>query len=460
MHLEARTTQRLEQRLMPQMLQSIEVLQLATADLLQLVALQLETNEVLELEPMQDSAEVAAEVAEAAAAVADEWDAPGVRANVDEIDGRRALLENQPAHADALLATVNEQAAFRELPRALANAVMLLAERLDERGLLLLRLETVAAETGVAIEVLRLALGELQAMEPRGLGAGSGVEAMLLQAVGDPDFVLIERLLTQHLEALARNKWPDVARALQVDLDELRALIDRIHHLSPAPAAGLRAAAEPSITPDVAAWLVDGQVEVALVDDQMPQLAVSEAYQQLLQDRATDRALREHLRTRVRAANDLIFAIAHRQSTLRNVARVVMQHQRDFLVRGRIALRPLRMADIAQELGLHPSTISRAIAGKYVTTTVGTLALREFCDGGSADGNDEAGHARSAIGQHIADLVQAEDRSKPLSDDALVGRLAARGIQVARRTVTKLRQAMGIASSYRRKQHGGRTKDD
>lgn len=454
MQLEARTTQRQEQRLLPQMLQSIEVLQLATADLLTLVVQQLETNEVLELEAPSEPPELRAAVERQQQQAQDEWDAAGVRPTGDEVDGRRALLENQPDRVDAVLAAVREQIAFRDLPRALADAVLLLAERLDERGWLLLPLTTVAADTGVAIEVLRLALGELQAMEPRGLGAATGVEAMLLQAVGDPDFALIERLLTQHLDELARNKLPDVARTLQVELDDLHALLQRVAQLSPTPAAELRATAERSIAADVHVWLADGVVEVALADDALPHLSINSLYEQWSRDRTTDKGLKEHLRERVRAANDLIFAIAHRQSTLRRVAEVVMRHQRDFLVAGRRALRPLRMAEIARELDLHPSTISRAIAGKYVATPFGTLPLRDFCEGGSADGKDEVGHARSAVAQHVAELVQAEDKSKPLSDDALVEQLAARGIQVARRTVTKLRQAIGIASSYRRRQHG------
>ncbi|MGE3172943.1 MAG: RNA polymerase factor sigma-54 [Planctomycetota bacterium] len=456
MQLEARTTQRLEQRMLPQMLQSIEVLQLATADLLQLVSQQLESNEVLELEPAQDAATLAAEVVDATAAVTAEWEADGVRRTNEDVDGRRAMLENQPAPTDGLLESVQLQVAFRELAPDLAAAVTELAGRLDQRGLLPEALDQVAADTGLAAELLRRALDELQSMEPRGLGASTGVEAMLLQAQGDPDFAAIEVLLTEHLEALSRNKLPDVARAMHLDLQELQDLIERMRDLTPAPAAGLHAAAEPGITADVAAWLEDGEVRVELAEHGVPQLAVNEFYARLARDRGTDRVLRDHLRGRLRAANDLIFAIEQRQSTLLRTATALFRHQRDFLEQGRLGLRPLRMADLAAQLGVHASTISRAIAGKYVVTAFGTFALREFCEGGSADGTAEAGHARTAVAQHVADLVQAEDRQKPLSDDALVARLQELGIRVARRTVTKLRQELGIPSSYRRRQHGGK----
>jgi RNA polymerase sigma-54 factor len=458
MRLEARTTQRLEQRLLPQMLQSIEVLQLATADLLQLVAQQLETNEVLDAEAAAEPLGLAADIAAATVALEPEWEAPGVRSCSDDVDGKRALLESRPAPVDVLLDTVREQLLFRELPDAVADAVVLLAGRLDERGWLPAPVDAIATETGVAQDVLQQALAELQTMEPRGLGARGGVEAMLLQAAGDPDFAVIEQLLTQHLDALARNRLPEVARALRLELDELRALLLRMRMFAPAPATELRQTAAAPVQPDVVAWLADGDVRVILADDAVPQLTVNEFYRQLLTDGTTDRQLKEHLRAKVRAANELIHAIAHRQSTLLDVATAVLRHQAAFLRSGQRALRPLRMVDVARELGLHPSTISRAIAGKYVATTFGTVPLRDFCDGGSADGSGDAGHARSAVAQHVADLVQGEDRCRPLSDDALVARLAERGIQVARRTVTKLRQAMGIPSSYRRRRHGGEGK--
>lgn len=458
MQLQAKATQRLEQRLLPQMLQSIEILQLATTDLLQLVAQQMETNEVLELAPAAEATELSAEIVDAALRTADEWDAPGVRSPSDEVDGRRALLESQPAPTDELVASVRLQASLRDLPSELIDALGTLCEHLDERGLLVQPVEAVAATSGVDQQLLQAALLELQTMEPRGLGAASGIEAMLLQAKGDPDYAVIEQLLTRHLEALAANKWPEVARAVRLEVAELAALVERMRAFTPAPGESLRSQQEPTISADVAVWLFDGEIQVALAEDGVPQLAVNELYAHMVTDRSIDSSVREHLRSRVRAARELMDAIAHRQSTLLRVTRAVFEHQRDFLEHGRAALRPLRMVDIAGDLGMHPSTISRAIAGKYVATAMGTISLREFCSGGSADGIAAAGHARGAIAERLFELVESEDKSKPWSDDALVAKLREQGILVARRTVAKLRDELGIKSSYRRRQHGERTK--
>lgn len=456
MELRATTNQRMEQRLLPQMLQSIEILQLATADLLQLVSQQMETNEALELAPVAETAELSAQILDATSRAAEEWEVPAVRQTNDEVDGRRALLESQPAPVDELTSVVRLQASLRGLPQELCDAVGAIADHLDERGLLPMSLADVAASAALPLATAQRALDELRTMEPRGLGASTGVEAMLLQAKGDPDYVAIERLLTQHLEQLAANKWPDVARSMSLSLDELSELVERMRQLNPAPGGELRSSAEPTVTADVAAWLVDGELHVALAEDGVPQIAVSELYAQMAADKTVAKDVRERLRSQVREARELVDAIAQRQATLLRVTRAVFERQRDFLERGRAALRPLRMTELAGQLGLHPSTVSRAIAGKHVATAVGTLPLRDFCAGGSSDGSDAAGHARGAVAERIAALVESEDRARPLSDDSIVEQLAANGVEIARRTVAKLREELGIPSSYRRKKHGAK----
>ena len=458
MNLQVRGQQRLEQRLLPQMLQSIEVLQLATAELMSLVDHELQHNETLELAPPAESETVADAVDAAAAAVVSDWETPGVRPTNDSVDSLRAFLEMQPAHVDSLVDHVRLQAAFRGVPEPLAGAIVQLAESLDERGLLPLPLGEVAASTGLEIDLLEEARQELAMFDPRGLGAASAVEAMLAQAADDPDLAIIESILTRHLDALARNKRPQVARELEIGLDDLEQVIDRMRGLVPAPAAPFYEASEPAITPDAHAWLEGGVVQVALADA-MPVLTVSSTYEALLSDRTQSAELRDYLRAKVRAARDLIGAISMRKRTLLRVVVAVMQHQQAFLAQGRAALRSLRMTDLAQQLGLHASTISRAIAGKHVATAQGTVTLRDFFDGGRESGPaGDRGHARGAIAQRIRDLIAAEDCRNPLSDEALVEQLRAMGIHAARRTVAKFRCELDVPSSYQRRRHGGTRK--
>lgn len=427
--------------MLPQMLQSIEVLQLATADLLDLVAQEVAGNEVLEIKPAKDDG-----VPDSGAG---SGEAPGYD---DDTDRKRAFLENQPAPVDSLVEHVREQLLFRELPAEVSEAVLTVTALLDARGLLPVPPTELAAFAGIEQDLAARALTVLRTLEPTGLATCSGVEAMLAQAVGDPDFAVIERLLTEHLDALSRNKLPEVARAVRLGIDELMVLMERIAGFDPSPASRFANPTEPGITPDVHAWLDDGgKVQVALADGRVPELAIDQNYSTMVADKGLDRTVRDYLRAKVRTARDLIAALELRQATLISVARAVMQHQREFLAGGRRFLQPLRMSQIAEEVGMHTSTVSRALAGKYVATDHGTMRLRDFFDGARESASGANRQGRGAIAQHIADLVAAENPVEPLSDDDICAALKAQGVNIARRTVAKFRGELGIASSYQRK---------
>ena len=442
--------------MLPQMLQSIEVLQLATADLLQKVAAELQQNETLEA-AVRPAAEPPPVAPPRAAESFDDGVTPWRRGGGgDDEDGKSAFLANVPARPPSLPEHVRDQLAFRAAPPLLVEAVQLLVEHLDERGLLPFELVELAERLDVPLELLTEARALLATLEPRGLGAPDPVAAMLAQAQGDPDLPRMERLLREHLDELARNKLPDVARALAIPLDELRELLDRMRDLNPRPAAAFHDAAEPPLRADAYAWLHDGAVCVAVDDASLPDLQVSAEYAALARDRGTAPEVRAYLKPKLRSARDFIDAVAHRQATLLRVVDAVMRAQVAFLQKGATAIKPLRMADVAGQLGMHASTISRAIAGKSVQTDRGVFRLRDFFDGGraEADGPDGEGQGRLAIAQRIAELVAAEDKARPLSDDELVERLAAAGIRCARRTVTKHRRQLGLPSSYLRRRYG------
>ncbi|MCB9876097.1 MAG: RNA polymerase factor sigma-54 [Planctomycetes bacterium] len=454
MSLDLRLGQRQEQRLalLPQMLQSIEVLQLATADLLALVDRELQQNETLEVapaaEPVPDA--VPERVSEREDSGWDEWR----RASSDGGDDKKlGFLANVAAREDSLRDAVREQLAFREVPPLIGEVVMLLVDRLDARGLLPATDEELAVELDLDAALVGEARVALQQLEPRGLGAKDSIEAMLLQAAHDPDLAMIEALLRVHLEALGRNKLPDVARALSLSLDELHALLERVRTLDPRPAARFAHDDDLAVRPDAFAWLQDGSVQVALDDEALPDVQVNQEYAALAGDRRTEREVRDYLRPKLRSARDLIEAIQQRKATLSRVVKAVMREQRAFLERGPAAIRPLRMSEIAEQLELHTSTVSRTIAGKFVQTDRGVFALRDFFDGGRIDAAPIEGQGRMAVGQHLRELVDGEDKSAPLSDDDLVQKLGERGVQVARRTVAKYRRELDIPSSYLRRKY-------
>lgn len=451
MSLELRQGLRQEQRLalLPQMLQSIEVLQLATADLVQFLEQELQQNETLELRATTGDApaEAATEAGDRDDPDWSEWR----RGGAGDDDHKLGFLQNVPDRAVSLRDHVREQLAFRGAPALLVDAVLQLVDHLDERGLLTVPPDELAAQLGAPVELLREAHDELRTLEPRGIGARDAVEAMLLQAEGDPDLPTIERMLREHLEELGRNKLPDVARALALSLDELQALLERVRGLNPRPAAAFQSEGERPLRPDAYVWLQHGAVHVALDDEALPDLHVNERYAALVGDRRTAREVRDYLRPKLRSARDLIEAVAQRKATLSRVVAEVMKEQQAFLAKGRTAIKPLRMSEIAERLELHTSTVSRTIAGKSVQTDRGVFALREFFDGGRIDAAPAEGQGRMAVAWQIRELVAAEDKRRPLSDDELVGELLRRGVQVARRTVAKYRGELGIPSSYLRR---------
>ena len=455
MSLEVRLGQRQEQRLalLPQMLQSIEVLQLATEDLMQFLEEEAQQNETLELRPPAPPEPEVPPVAtnEREDSGWEEWQRGAVG---DGEDRKQAFLANVPAGTNTLIDFVRQQLAYAAVPALLADAVVKLAEHLDERGLLPFSIEDLAEQLDAPHTLLMQAHAVLLTLEPRGIGAFDPVAAMLLQAAGDPDLATIEQLLRDHLEALGRNKLPEVARAMQISLEELNDLLLRMRDLNPRPGAEFTGRTGAPLRPDAYAWLRDGTVHIALDDASIPDLQVNAEYAAMAGDRRTAREVRDYLRPKLRSAKELIEAVQNRQATLLRVVQAVMREQAPFLAKGRSAIRPLRMSEIADRLEMHTSTVSRAIAGKHVQTDRGVFRLRDFFDGGRIDAAASAGQGRMAVAQQITDLVAAEDKQAPMSDDDLVALLARRGVQAARRTVTKYRKELGIPSSYLRRRFG------
>ncbi len=424
--LVARAEQRLA--LIPRLLQSIEILQLATSELLERIDAELAHNETLELvRPSDHAGQV------------------NRRARGDGETG--SVLDSVPSRPVDLWSHVQEEVALLDLAPALERSVLDLAARLDADGFLGERELRELQTAGDSLEVEALAI--LRGIEPGGLGAAGPIDAMLAQlGPCDPDRPLIEALLGQHLDDLGRNRFDDVARALELETAELDLLLDRIRRLHTHPGREFAAGGAPAVHPDVVVRIVDGRVEVAVEDLALPVLDVNADYVQMAADRGQPRSVRRYLQGKLRSARDLIDAVAHRKQTLCEVTAAILSEQRGFLRQGERVIRPLRMASIADRLGIHPSTVSRAIAGKFLGHPDGVIALRRFFDGGVA-GEDLLG--RSAVQALIQEAVDSEDPSEPWSDEGLAEWLGEQGVQIARRTVARHRAELGIESVNKRR---------
>ena len=455
MDIRVQTSQRMEQGLLliPKMLQSIEVLQLGVADLAGVIEAELSSNETLEVRV--PSEETAPPPAQSSKGDEEEWVSPRLaRAGSDSSDRKQDFLASLPAGAESLVTYVREQLAWWDLAEEVRDAVLLLVEQLDGRGFLCCEDEELAAIVGEAR--LDEALLVLRSLDPRGIGARNAIDALLMQVSReDPDYLDIASLLGEHLEALARNKIPDVARRLGRTVAEVQALVERIRELDPHPGSAFSDEVVEHVRPDVHVRLDAGNIEIAVQDASLPSLGINEDYAEMARAVETSSEVKQYLRPKIESARDLIHAIDQRQKTLGRVAGAVMEYQKQFLLRGQSAMRPLKMSEIADVLGMHTSTVSRAVAGKYVQTDRGILPLRSFFDGrrSGVTRRGEADTGRLGIVEKIRELIAGEDPGRPLSDDDLVVLLASNQIDVARRTVAKYRSELGIPSSWRRRRH-------
>lgn len=433
----------LRQLMLPQMLQSMAILQMPLPQLLEHIEQQLESNEVLAWDQRRSEPALAGFLPQA-----------GQQASRETRRRKEELMQQVAAPGLSLEEHVRAQLAWLGTAPDMTRAVLWLLQQLDAAGLLPGVPRAAARDAGIDDRLLDEALALLQRLEPRGLGAATTIDAILLQLEGDPDREDIARLLGNHLDDLARNRLPEVAEAMELSVEALRELLERMRSLELRPAASLQGGVEPPMHADARAWLEEGEVLVALADEVMPGLGIDRSYVALFRRRATDATVRDYLRPKVRAARELIMALEDRRATLRRVVTEVMRRQRRFLEHGITAIRPLAMAQVAGALDVHASTVSRAIAGKNLQTPHGVIRLRDFFDGAGETEGDSAG--RTAVRRMVADLVRDEDPARPLSDDDIVVALRERALKVSRRTVTKYRQELGIPASHLRRRHGER----
>ena len=323
----------------------------------------------------------------------------------------------------------------------------------DSRGYLMYPLKEIQAslETQPPLESLERALRVVQALDPPGIGGRNLEECLLLQLERDPqDYPLEGRIIREHLKDLAHNRLPKIAKALGVKLEEVKTAGENIASLNPIPGKLFGGDSPPVIRPDVQVEEVEGRYEVRVESGFVPRLRVSPHYRSLYKESKSNPEVKKYLKKKMDNAEWLLAAIRQRKSTLERIAQETVKYQSEFFDHGISHLKPLKMVDIAERVGVHISTISRAISGKYMQTPRGIYSLKFFFTGGAtkSDGTTEA---RGSVIQRIKTLIDAEDKSHPLSDIDIVRRLEESNIKISRRTVTKYREAEGIASSRERR---------
>jgi RNA polymerase sigma-54 factor len=380
-----------------------------------------------------------------------------------ERDKKLDAMNNTAARGITLAEYLMDQWTFIECAPAVRKAGELLINYIDVEGYFRSKFEDVQKEskTPVTIPDLEQALKLIQTLEPPGVGARNLQECLILQldAVENDeelseghDFPLERALITEHLHDLEMNRYPQISRKLGRPIDEIQRAVKRLARLNPFPGKQIGGNDAPPITPDAIIYYDEDQdtYEIEMTNDPAPNLYISGMYRKMLKDRTQDKKTREFLSNNVRNARWLIESIEQRKSTIMRVIRKVVDAQREFFDKGPEFLKPLPMIHVADQLGIHVATVSRAVSEKWIQTPRGVFPLRRFFSGGTtnSDGEDMSW---DAVKEKLKTIIGDEDPKNPLNDDEIVEKLKSQGIDLARRTVAKYRKILGIPTARQRK---------
>ncbi len=480
----------MEQRmkLAPHMIQSMEILQLPILALQERIEQELNSNPVLEMaEPVNpedtDSAEQQPQedIDEKDLVVNTDKNKVGdferleslgdgfrdymneagplrTRVYSDEPDKKLEAIKNTAAPPQSLHEHLAEQWRLVDAEPAVKKAGDMIIDYIDDRGYLTVRLEQLHNKDrgDFTIDDLKEALELVQKLEPAGVGARDLRECLLIQmAQSSEDMSFESRLIAEHMDALLENRLPDIAKKMNCGIDVINRAIARLSKLDTSPGLQVGRDRNHPITPDVIVESSDnsGEYSVRLADYDLPRLRVNDYYAKMAKDEVVSEKTRNFLQNNLRSAQWIIDAIEQRKNTLLRVTKAVVKFQRDFFEKGQLYLRPLPMSKIAKDVGVHLATVSRAVAGKYIQCPWGVLPLRKFFSGGTEDING-AGLSWEAIRGKLQQIIDAEDKSKPLNDEQIRKKLAELGIKkLARRTVAKYRKLLNIPAARFRKKY-------
>ncbi|MBI4616122.1 MAG: RNA polymerase factor sigma-54 [Planctomycetes bacterium] len=475
------------QKLAPQLIHSIEILQLPVLELQDRVQQELEENPTLERIEEQDERAEAPEEGSAEAAKEEEpvaeatetpersaeefestfeelesrqaeWDDYFNQFSVSRISGEKdkklEAMQNTAAKPITLQDHLLDQFNLLEMPPRVRTVGENLIYNIDRNGRLQFSLEEIVQSIGssVTAEDARDALELIQSLDPPGVGARTTEECLLLQLkTVEGDYEFLKELILHHLEDIKKNRLPQIARKTGRTLEEVKEAIEILSKLNPFPGAAFSTERAQFIIPDVIVEEIDGEYMLTLEESFIPHLRISNHYKSIVRDKSNDVEARKYIDKKIKAAKWLIDSIVQRQQTLYNVASELVNSQKAFLDHGLSHLRPLKMQDVADKLGIHVSTVSRAIAEKYMQTPRGIFPMKFFFSGAvkTQDGDE----SRVRVKQRVQEVIESEDRANPLSDDEIADKMKAQGIDIARRTVTKYRKALGIASSRQRREY-------
>ncbi len=451
----------MQQVLAPQLQQSLHILQAPALELRNLVQQELQTNPVLEDDSETDEALAARddsdfqEEFERLARLDEEWrdymaQSVSYASRSPEDEERRQFFFDSLANQETLQQHLLEQLRTADTTAELRVAAEIVIGNIDDLGFLSTPIEEVTS--GVSPELLRRALQLIQTFHPVGVGARDLKDCLLIQLrrLGK-EGTLEYKIVDQQLDDLGRRKFPEIARRLGVSIEDVRRAAAFIGTLDPKPGQIFTPDPNTYVLPDVVVEKVGADYSVSLTGDQIPHLRISKTYKDLMTQGRNGSEVRDYIREKIRSGKFLIKSIHQRQQTILNIANEIVKRQGDFLDKGTAFLKPMTMVQIAEVVGVHETTVSRAISGKYMATPQGVFEMKYFFTPGYQT-TDGVALSNTSVKEAIGDLIRGENSRNPLSDKEIVEILSERGIPIARRTVAKYRSELNILPSNLRRQ--------
>ena len=455
-----------QQSIAPQMQQSLLLLQTPTLELRQLVQQELVINPTLEEESIDISLEDTASSSEddefdrefaELSQLDEEWREYMAQSRVsspkrDDAEERHQFVMDSIVEPITLQDHLTNQLSFAEVPQNIREIAAMLIGNIGENGFLQVNLEDLCFDMGLPIEDLEAAKGLVQSFDPVGIGALDLRDCLLIQLERLGKHHSLEyRIIDHHLDDLARKRYPQIARKLSVSPEQITKAAEFIATLDPRPGSRFGEDTNTYVTPDVTVERVGDEWLVSMNSEQIPRLRISNAYKDLMAS-GSGREAKAYIRDKIRAGKFLIKSIHQRQQTIQSIATEIVSRQEGFLEHGPSRLKPMNMAQIAEKVGVHETTVSRAVSGKYMATPHGVFEMKYFFTTGYETDDGES-LSNTSVKQTLGEMVQGENPKKPLSDKRLVEELEKRGIKIARRTVAKYREELNILPSHMRRSY-------
>jgi RNA polymerase sigma-54 factor len=374
-----------------------------------------------------------------------------IRQSAEDEEKRQFMFDSLTA-GTSFTQMLMDQARESDLTDEQQGVAELIIGNIDDYGYLKATVEEISAANNVPLEKIAEVLKFIQTFDPPGVGAVDLRQCLMLQLERKGQQETLEyRIVRDFMEALGKRRIPEIARGTGHDVDDVQESLGKIARLEPRPGRAFLPDTEQYVSPEVFVTKVGDDFTVATNNDNVPHLRISNVYKDLMSAGENNAEVKNYIREKIRAGKFLIKSLHQRQQTIGNIGREIVKRQHDFMAKGVAFLKPMTMAQVAEVVGVHETTVSRAVSGKYIETPQGIFEMKFFFTAGLQTTDGSAGVSNTSVKDMIAEIFKAEDSAKPLSDQEVVKMLGEKGITIARRTVAKYRDELNILPSNLRK---------